>query len=150
MLSTTTIERIVKCTGLEWVDLSDTALDAKSWVALNKFDTDKKTLFLFRNAKVDYKTVKKLILDNRSIRLDLTDALDPITNEDSHSLSQDLLNSMSYSDLERVLDTWHPKELSQRFIVADLDDAPFQLEDKNALPRVPGEIYTFLFSPNWK
>ncbi len=149
-ISAETIEKIVKCTGLEEVDLSDMALDPKSWAALSKFDTEKKTLFLFRNAKVDFKTVKKLMIDNRAIRLDLTDAIDPITNEDSYSLSQHLLNSMSYTDLERVLDTWHPKELSERFMFEDPDSALTRAVDKNAPVRMPGEIFTFLFSPVWK
>jgi hypothetical protein len=149
-VSTSTIEKIVKCMGLEWIDLSDTALDSRSWAALSKFDTEKKTLFLFRNAKVDFKTVKKLMIDNRSIRLDLTDAIDPITNEDSYSLSQHLLNSMSYNDLERVFDTWHPKELSERFMIEDPDEMALQGQRNDGPSRMPGEIFTFLFSPDWK
>ena len=104
------------------------------------------TLFLFRDAKINFKAVKQLALDNRNIRLDLTDAIDPFTNEDSYALTQYLLDSRQYNETDRDFDS--VQSVRQFFYEPEevVASRAFPTHTKESRRGLPGEIPYSVFS----
>ena len=154
-LDAETLEQIAKSKLLTEVDLSDTHLEAAGWKALNEHVSQRKTTLLFRNAKIDIKSIKELLAEHDELTLDMTDTSDPSLAIGNDALIQFLLKTNENSSTIRLIDTWERSEAGfqtaqQPVISRNSTYVPSKVETNPKHTPISGEIRHFPFSPKWK
>ena len=154
-LDSESLKQIAKCAQLAEVDLSDTQLDAAGWKALKEHVSQRKTTILFRNAKIDIKSIKELVSEHDELTLDITNATDPNLTNGADSLTQFLLNTNNSNSTIRLVDTWQPSEAlfqsaQQQVISRNSSNVRLKVESGPTHSPISGVIRHFPFSPKWK